>query len=171
MKKMTMKMLVMLVVIMMISAFAMVALCEEVTMEEVTLPEISAEEILVEEIPEEEPAFLETPVEKEDEKIVEKEGTELVSEEINKDDIIEIMEEEAKDYNVSIKLVSKNNKVFLGDEVKLVAEPEVACQLQWQCSRDGGMTWEDAVGETGQEMTIILSKANADNIWRVEASF
>ena len=183
MKNVTMKMMVMLIAVMMISTFVTVAFCEEEAMEEATLQEVLVEEIPVQEvlvtedsadeafIPEEEfPIDLEElkeAFEEKNEKMTEKEGTVEVLEEINTDDI----KEETKEHDVSIKLVSQSSPVFLGDEVTLVAQTEVICQFQWQCSRDGGMTWEDAAGETGQEMTIILSKANANNIWRVEASF
>ena len=178
MKNVAMKMMGLLIVVMMISAFATVAFCEEEMMEEVTLQEILVEEIPVQEvlveevfIPEEESSLgleeLKEVFEEKNEKITEKEGTVEALEEIDIDDT----KEETKEHDVSIKLVSKSNPLFWGDEVTLVAQTEETCRFQWQCSRDGGMTWEDAVGETGQEMTIVLSKANANNTWRVEASF
>ena len=73
--------------------------------------------------------------------------------------------------NASIELISSKSTIYYGDTVTLVARAEGSLTFQWQYSQDGGLTWIDVKGQTSSEMDVVISKENANNIWRVEISF
>ena len=73
--------------------------------------------------------------------------------------------------NASIELISQKPTIYLGDTVTLVAQAEGALSFQWQYSKDGGITWTNVDGEIYREMDVIISRENANNIWRVEISY
>ena len=192
MKKM-MKVLAMGIIVAMMCSFAAVALGEEIMAEEVTLQEeilealpeddISEQENIAQEETNQEISTLEMEVVEvseelpeadvtENEKIIEKEGTEDIFDEITINDVVNVpAEEELQNSDVSVEIVLHDKKVFIGDEVTLIAQTDGVCQFQWQCSLNGGETWENIAGETGKELKVLISESNADAIWRVEVSF
>ena len=73
--------------------------------------------------------------------------------------------------NASIELISSKPTIYYGDLVTLVARAEGSLTFQWQYSQDGGTTWHNVEGQTSRELDIVITKENANNIWRVEISY
>ena len=84
----------------------------------------------------------------------------------------EMTDEEAPQIpEASIELFFEGDKIYLGDRVTFVVSVEGDVAIQWQYSQDGGETWENVGGETGREMSIVISEENAAYLWRVEITY
>lgn len=135
--------------------------------EEEEQTEVQEIEEVIEEIEEETKELIEEKVDVEEiEEETAEEEAEATEEKADEEELTLAMEEKIIEVNVVV--IHEGNKIHIGDKVTLLAQTEEEVQFQWQFSVDGGMSWNDIIAENAKIMDIVVTKENANYMWRVK---